>query len=251
MNPFLLSLIALPFVGSPIVYLVGRISIRKNSAGGLNFARILALFVLLVEMVLVAYCLKDVLTVGDVYVTIGSVDLAFDGIGFLISAVVLVLGACAMLFSFRYIRGEKGEEKKEYFHFGYRTSILKKTREIVLTVMLKLPPYKKEDDISSDVLKFRAQKQPKGKVAGSFFKNPSKEQPAGMLIDEAGLKGTRVGDIEISKLHGNWLMNLGKGTQKDLIQLAKSIKQEVKKRFNVDLEAENILIDQYGNSIDI
>ena len=55
---------------------------------------------------------KTAITVGDV-----SIDhrqrlyLAFDGIGLLISAVVLVLGACSMLFSFRYIRGEKGEEK--------------------------------------------------------------------------------------------------------------------------------------------
>jgi proton-translocating NADH-quinone oxidoreductase chain N len=111
MNPFLLSLIALPFTASPIVYLAGRISIRKNSVGGLNFARILALIVLLAEMVLVAYCLKTALTVGGMYITIGSIDLAFDGIGLLISAVVLVLGACTMLFSFKYIRGEKGEEK--------------------------------------------------------------------------------------------------------------------------------------------
>ena len=143
------------------------------------------------------------------------------------------------------------EEKKDYFKFSYRNSILKKTKEIVLTVTLKLPPYKKEDDISSDVLKFRAEKQPKGNVAGSFFKNPSKETSAGMLIDQAGLKGTKIGDIEISNLHGNWLMNLGNGKQKDIIALAKLIKTEVKNRFKVDLEPENIIIDQYGNLVDI
>ena len=142
-------------------------------------------------------------------------------------------------------------EKKGYFEFTYRNSILKKTHEIVLTVKLKLPPYKKEDDISSDVLKFRAQKQPKGNVAGSFFKNPSKETPAGMLIDQAGLKGTKVGGIVVSDLHGNWLMNIENGTQKDIIELAKLIKKEVKKRFKADLEPENIIIDEYGNPVDI
>jgi len=147
---------------------------------------------------------------------------------------------------------KKGVHKEgpKYFEFSYRQSNLKVKKELVLEVTLKLPPLI-DDDFSSDVLNFRNQKQPKGKVAGSFFKNPSKENSAGKLIDQAGLKGTKIGDIQISQLHGNWLMNLGNGTQKDLIKLAKLIKKEVKKRFNIGLEPENILIDEYGSLIDI
>jgi len=97
----------------------------------------------------------------------------------------------------------------------------------------------------------RIQKQPKGISAGSFFQNPSTEQPAGYLIDQSGLKGEKVGDIEISDLHANWLINKGKGTQKDLIKLAKKIKEIVRKRFDIALKPENILLDEYGNRIDI
>jgi UDP-N-acetylmuramate dehydrogenase len=142
------------------------------------------------------------------------------------------------------------EEGPEYFKFNYRHSNLKVKKEVVLEVALKLPPIK-DNGFSSDVLNFRNLKQPKGNVAGSFFKNPSKENPAGKLIDLAGLKGTKVDDIQVSQLHGNWLMNLGKGTQKDLIKLAKSIKKEVRNRFNVELEPENIIIDENGRLIDI
>ncbi|MFC1810520.1 UDP-N-acetylmuramate dehydrogenase [Patescibacteria group bacterium] len=142
------------------------------------------------------------------------------------------------------------EEPKEYFQFSYRYSFLKKTNEIVLEVKLDLPTLE-PDGASVEALKFRAEKQPKGQVAGSFFKNPTATQAAGYLIDKAGLKGLKVGDFEVSEQHGNWLMNLGNGTQKDLIELAKKLKQEVKNKFGVELEPENILIDEFGDKIDI
>jgi UDP-N-acetylmuramate dehydrogenase len=142
------------------------------------------------------------------------------------------------------------EEPKEYFQFSYRHSILKKTKEIVLEVVLDLPNLDPED-VTSKVLQFRAQKQPKGKVAGSFFKNPTATEAAGYLIDKAGLKGLRIGDIEISEQHGNWLMNIGNATQEDLLKVAKKCKKEVKEKFGIELEPENILIDELGNRIDI
>ncbi|MBN1494993.1 UDP-N-acetylmuramate dehydrogenase [Candidatus Peregrinibacteria bacterium] len=147
---------------------------------------------------------------------------------------------------------EKGihEEGPKYFEFNYRHSRLKDKKELVLEVTLSLPPLNNED-FSSSVLNFRNLKQPKGKSAGSFFKNPDPANPAGKLIDRAGLKGKRIGDIQVSELHGNWLINIGNGTQEDLIKLAKFIKKEVKNRFNIDLELENILIDEYGSLIDI
>lgn len=142
------------------------------------------------------------------------------------------------------------EQDNAYFQFSYRTSILKQNAQVALQVTLKLPPLDPED-VTAEVLKFRAQKQPKGKVAGSFFKNPSKDKSAGYLIDQAGLKGTSVGEMEVSRLHGNWLMNKGKGTQRDLVKLAKILKEEVKNKFDIELEPENILIDEHGNNIDI
>lgn len=142
------------------------------------------------------------------------------------------------------------DEKREYFQFSYRNSILKKTNEIVLSVTLVLPPLD-EHDIAPEVIKFRATKQPKGNVAGSFFKNPTVDKSAGFLIDKAGLKGLQEGGIKVSELHGNWLLNVDNGTQRDLINLAKKLKEEVYKQFKIKLEPENILIDENGNKIDI
>lgn len=111
MNLLFLGIVALPLVASPIVYLIGRISVRNNKIWGMNIAKLFALVVLLAEMVMVGFGVKTAMTEGNFVLSIGTTLLAFDGIGLLISAVVLVLGACSMLFSFRYIRGEKGEEK--------------------------------------------------------------------------------------------------------------------------------------------
>ena len=111
MNPLLLSIVMLPLAASPIVYLVGRISVRKNKIWGMKIAKVIALLVLLVEMVLVGFGLKTAMTSGSLNMTIGNTMMVFDGIGLLVTAVVLVLGVSSMLFSFRYIRGEKGEEK--------------------------------------------------------------------------------------------------------------------------------------------
>lgn len=141
-------------------------------------------------------------------------------------------------------------EPKEYFQFSYRHSFLKKTHEIVLEVSLELPNLDPED-ISIEVLQFRAQKQPKGKVAGSFFKNPTSTESAGFLIDKCGLKGLRIGDIEISELHGNWLLNVGNATQEDVLNVARKAKEEVKNKFDIELEPENILIDENGDKIPI
>jgi len=148
--------------------------------------------------------------------------------------------------------GEVREVGNDYFEFGYRTSKLKETKEIVLNVTLNLAKITKANEGNKeDFVKFRVKKQPKGFSAGSFFKNPSLDKSAGYLIDQAGLKGEHIGGIEISALHGNWLINNGNGTQEDIIMLAKEIKKTIKNRFDIDLVPENIIIDEHGKSIDI
>ena len=111
MNLLLLSMVMLLLAASPLVYLVGRISVRKNMIWGMSLARLLALLFILGEMILVGFGVKSAITTGSLKMNIGTTMLVFDGIGLLVSAVVLVLGACSILFSFRYIQGEKGEEK--------------------------------------------------------------------------------------------------------------------------------------------
>ena len=73
------------------------------------------------------------------------------------------------------------------------------------------------------------------------FKNP-KKFAAGYLIEKVGLKGTKIGDAEISKHHANFFINNGKASSSDILNLIKLAKEKVKKEFNINLELEIKLI---------
>ncbi|MFA5829829.1 MAG: UDP-N-acetylmuramate dehydrogenase [Candidatus Gracilibacteria bacterium] len=149
------------------------------------------------------------------------------------------------------------EVDSQYLDFSYRNSKIKKSSEIILKVYFKLhsadsETIKKAMDETADILKNRVSKQPKGYSTGSIFKNPggSPSDPtgqdpklkAGYLLEQVGAKGLQVGQIKVSDQHANWFLNLGGGTQKDLIQLCGILKAKVKERFNVDLEPEIQLV---------
>jgi UDP-N-acetylmuramate dehydrogenase len=126
--------------------------------------------------------------------------------------------------------------------FDYRSSRFKKTKEIVLRVVLKLKKSNQEK-IRQRMAEFMAKRanQPKQKSAGSIFKNP-KEKPAGWLIERCGLKGKRIGDAQIFPKHANFIVNLGRATAEDVIQLIKLAKKEVQRKFGVKLKEEICLI---------
>lgn len=79
--------------------------------------------------------------------------------------------------------------------------------------------------------------QPNLPSAGSCFKNP-KEQSAGYLIEQVGLKGYQVGGMALSAQHANFLVNMGEGTFDEAIELINLAKQKVKKQFDIDLKLE-------------
>lgn len=138
----------------------------------------------------------------------------------------------------------------KYFQFKYRTGKLKKTGEILLTATFQLKkstlPEKARKEVMVQLSKIRLQKQPLGLSSGSFFKNPSPKNPAGMLIDKVGLKGKRIGKARISEKHANFLLNLGGATSSDIIKLAKLAKRLVKAKFHINLEPEVQILDQKG-----
>ena len=87
-------------------------------------------------------------------------------------------------------------------------------------------------------LQYRKNTQPLAQPnAGSVFKNPPNTS-AGQLIEEAGLKGTRVGDAKVSQKHGNFIVNMGQARATDAILLIKKIQQEVYHRTKIMLEPE-------------
>lgn len=64
--------------------------------------------------------------------------------------------------------------------------------------------------------------------AGCFFRNPSTRQPAGRLIDAAGLKGTRIGDAQVSRRHANFIVNLGHASAEEILALAAKVRERVR-----------------------
>ncbi len=142
--------------------------------------------------------------------------------------------------------GKTKKVKKDYFNFGYRTSKVKKTRELILEVTLKLKPKKKSDIIRSikDDISQRVKKYPPYPFPGSFFKNPPGKY-AGQLIDNAGFKGKKIGGAMVSEKHGNFIVNTGKAKADDVIVLARKIKEEVYNKFEIKLEEEIQYIGEF------
>jgi len=138
---------------------------------------------------------------------------------------------------------ENGREKfnAEQMSYGYRTSILKRGEldAIVLSAELRLQNSTKEA-VSATIEQFSAHRkatQPPGASMGSMFKNPNSDY-AGKLIESAGLKGTRIGNIEISPVHGNFFINHGATKADDVRALIELVLKTVKEKHDVELELE-------------
>ncbi len=79
--------------------------------------------------------------------------------------------------------------------------------------------------------------QPSAKSAGCIFKNPA-ACPAGKLVDELGLKGSRVGDARVSEVHGNFIVNEGAATADQVLELIGQIQATAREKRGVELETE-------------
>jgi UDP-N-acetylenolpyruvoylglucosamine reductase len=85
--------------------------------------------------------------------------------------------------------------------------------------------------------------QPAAPSAGCMFKNPEKI-PAGKLIDELGLKGTRVGGAVVSAEHGNFIVNDGNATARDVLELIALLKRRAKEERGIELQTEVEIIGE-------
>lgn len=128
--------------------------------------------------------------------------------------------------------------KKEEIKFSYRSSGLPENF-IIKSATFQLK--ETEENIflkMRDYIEKKRKSQPlRAHSAGCVFKNPEGTS-AGYLIDKAGLKGTKVGDIIISSVHANYFVNTGKGNSRDFLKLMNITKERVFKVFNLELEPE-------------
>lgn len=146
---------------------------------------------------------------------------------------------------------ETGREKytAEKMGYGYRTSILKRAEldAVVLSAELRLTNSTKEE-VTVKIEQFGAHRkatQPPGASMGSMFKNPNGDY-AGRLIEAAGLKGARIGNAEISPLHGNFFINHTNTKADDIRALIELVQKTVKETQGVDLELEIELIGEWN-----
>lgn len=130
--------------------------------------------------------------------------------------------------------------------FGYRSSIFQRENYIILSSELKLVHGEKESikEQMDANMKARREKQPIDKPsAGSTFKRP-KDQFAAKLIQDAGLKGFAVGDAMVSDLHAGFVVNKGKATSKEILELIKYVQDKVNAEYGVMLEPEVKIIGE-------
>lgn len=129
-----------------------------------------------------------------------------------------------------------GYVPRDEIEYGYRyTNIDKIVYEAVFDIE---NGYNQE---RRDELVNMRKNQPHDASAGSCFKNPIGDY-AGRLIEASGLKGVRVGGMEFSTVHANFLVNLDNGSYEDAITLITMAKEKIKEQFDIELQEEVIII---------
>ncbi|MBE2215068.1 MAG: UDP-N-acetylmuramate dehydrogenase [Opitutaceae bacterium] len=140
--------------------------------------------------------------------------------------------------------------RREQMHIEYRSCaelegaiaigavLVARSREESAAIRARIVAYQEKRQLS----------QPREPSAGCVFKNPPGDS-AGRIIDELGLKGLRIGDAEVSTVHGNFIINRGQATGSDVIALVRRVRDEVRARRHIELEPEVLLYGRTWNDV--
>ncbi|MEM8727519.1 MAG: UDP-N-acetylmuramate dehydrogenase [Chlamydiota bacterium] len=130
------------------------------------------------------------------------------------------------------------EKMKDDLLFAYRTSSFQGWEMIIVSARFELEKGEGAREKQRKMIEYRTATQPYGeKSAGCIFRNPD-HQGAGALIETCGLKGKRIGGAEVSVLHGNFIINRGDATARDVLDLATHVKEIVREKTGKELEME-------------
>lgn len=151
---------------------------------------------------------------------------------------------CVMVHTFNLMNHSQHTYLGEQLKFSYRKNNFLKPHDIVLSCDLRLKPNtdtKIVQDKITKLLEERKKSQPIDKPScGSVFKNPdpSKKVFAWKCIADAGLRGFKSGNAQISELHTNFIVNMGGATSQDVKNCIYEAKKQVKDKLGIDLEEE-------------
>lgn len=149
----------------------------------------------------------------------------------------------ATLFKADIITRDGGKQSLDVTGMGYQYRSSKFKREGTSVVILSATFHGSHADPAESLQKLeeftakRAKTQPKGPSFGSTFKNP-KDDFAGRLLEEVGMKGVVSGNAQVSERHANFILNDGTATAQDIYNLIRMGQKRVKEKFNVDLFTE-------------
>ena len=131
-----------------------------------------------------------------------------------------------------------GQAPPEGWRFHYRGSSIPEGSAVAkVTVKLRPDDPAALEKETGDLSRQRAKSQPGGRNAGCVFKNPEGGQ-AGRIIDELGLKSTRVGGARVSPRHANFVVNDAGAKAQDVLDLLDLVRERVQREKGVDLELE-------------
>ena len=142
-------------------------------------------------------------------------------------------------------QGESLEFDNSTMEFGYRTSALRKNSFTVTEVTFELKEGDREQILAKmeELAEKRRSKQPlEYPSAGSVFKRPE-GYFAGKLVMDAGMRGYQTGGARVSDKHCGFIINVGKATAQDVLDVICEVQERVKLRFGVDLETEIIYLE--------
>ena len=149
------------------------------------------------------------------------------------------------------IDGKEKVLKKKDIRFGYRSSNLSKF--VIISAKFKLKP-KNKKEISNLIQRFLSYKRNiqdlRSRSAGCVFKNPNNiskngNLTAGKMIDACAMKGYKVGQAEVSRIHANFILNKGGAKAGEIFKLMRLIQKRVKQKFNVSLVPEVKIIGSF------
>lgn len=156
-------------------------------------------------------------------------------------------------------QGKVRNVSASYFKFGYDKSLLQKTQEVVLSVVIKLRKnnHKQLWEKAKQALEYRRVNQPYDfPSAGCVFQNisineaekigtPKKTTSCGYLIESVGLKGYQIGGAQFSDKHAAFIINTGKATADDVKALINIAKNKIRDKYGLEIKEEVVLVGDF------